>query len=302
MRHSETINLESIRDLRIFVAIYEQGGISSASQRLHISPALASKRLRALESQVGQPLFHRSTRKLSPSSAAVTLYDDAKEILATVERVRDRLDIDGDPRGLLRVTASIAFGRLFLADVITRFMSAYPGVTLDAIFTDRIVNMVEERIDVAIRISPPLEDSAFVMRRLGSGRRLPCASPEYLARRGTPDTPGDLLEHNCLILNDYDIWTFESSGQTSRVQVTGTLRSNNGEMVFDAVKAGLGIGIIALWNGHAEISGGSLVPVLSEYHLCGQPDLFAVYDPRQRDVPRVRRFVDFARDNLHLPD
>ena len=292
---------DSIRDLRLFAKIFEQANITAASALLGMTPAVASKRLKNLEVQAGEALFHRSTRRLSPTGAGVALYDFARAIIASADEAEAHLDGGNEPSGLLRITTSVAFGRLYLAAIIAEFLERYRKVQIDTQFTDKIVDMVDEGIDIAFRISTPVESSNVIMRRLCSGRRILCASPAYIAARGQPATPHALRQHNCVVLNHYDVWKLERDAQTETVRVGGNYHTNDGEAVLNVIRQGLGIGVVALWQGAADIVAGNLQRVLPEYELSGQPNVYAIYHPKQRFVLRLRRFLEFIEQRIRLP-
>ncbi len=292
---------DSIRDLRLFARIYEQGGITAASELLGMTPAVASKRLKNLEAQAGEALFHRSTRRLSPTGAGTALYNFARAIIATADEAEAHLDGGNEPSGLLRVTTSIAFGRLYLADIVSDFLKRYHKVQIDTQFTDKVIDMVDDGIDVAIRISVPIESSSIIMRRLSSGRRILCASRRYIEVHGAPDSPQALKQHNCIVLNHYDVWKLGKEHQTETVRVRGNYHSNDGESVLEAIRNDLGIGVVALWHGAPDIAAGRLQRILPDYELSGQPNIYAIYHPNQRYVLRLRRFVEFVEERLRLP-
>ncbi|MBI4693140.1 MAG: LysR family transcriptional regulator [Gammaproteobacteria bacterium] len=293
--------IDSIRDLRLFARIYEERSITAAAEALALTPAVASKRLKVLEAQVGEALFHRSTRRLSPTGAGTTLYTFAREIIAAAEQAGALLRGGDRPVGLLRVTSSPAFGRLYLADIVAAFLARHDKVEIETIFTDRFVDMVDEAIDVAIRISAPVESATLIMKRLTSGRRILCASRAYVETHGAPAVPGDLLRHNCIVLNHYDAWTLGKDGGSEAIRVRGNYRCDDVDAVLQTLRSDLGIGVVALWHGAADLAAGRLCRILPDYELSGQPGIYAVYHPSQRYVPRVRCFVEFVEEHLSLP-
>ena len=292
---------DSIRDLRLFVRIYEQSSITAASALLDMTPAVASKRLKNLESDVGEALFHRSTRSLSPTGAGTVLYEYARAVIATVDEADACLDAGSEPSGLLKITTSVAFGRLYLADIVARFLERYSKVRIDVQFTDRIVDLVDEGIDLAFRISAPDDAENQIMRRLCSGRRILCASADYLREHGTPANPEMLARHNCVVLNHYDVWKLESAGHRTTIKVGGNYHTNDGEAILDVIRNGLGIGVVALWQGAPDIAAGRLARVLPEHELLGQPDVYAIYHPTQRRLPRLRCFLEFLEEQIRYP-
>lgn len=294
---------DSIRDMRLFVAIHQQGSISAASEVLGLTPAVASKRLKRMESQAGEALFHRSTRRLAPTAAGSALYGYALAIITTAEDARSHLTGGQEPRGFLRITCATAFGRLYLAAILSEFLDRYRQVQIDAVFTDKMLDMIDDSVDVAVRICVPLAHPHLVMRRLCSGRRLLCATPAYLAAHGHPAAPHDLKRHNCVVLNQYDVWKLVqiSNNRVESIRVQGNFRSNDGEAVLDAIKKDLGIGVVALWHGGRDIESGTLVRVLDDYDLQPQPDVFAVYHPNQRNVLRIHTLAQFIEERLRLP-
>lgn len=292
---------DSIKDLRLFVRIYEHGGITAAADLFGMTPAVASKRLKNLEAQAGEALFHRSTRHLSPTGAGTDLYHSARSIIALADEAEAQLEGGSEPSGLLRITTSIAFGRLYLADIVSEFLKQNRKVQIETLFTDKMLDLVDDGIDVAFRISAPVNNSPMIMRRLASGKRILCATRNYLHAKGYPDHPQSLKEHNCIVLNRYSVWKLEKQNQIETVRVSGNYHSNDGEAVLQAVRNDLGIGVVALWHGASDISAGTLRRVLPEYELTGQPDIFAIYHPSQRYVTRLRRFIEFVEERLRLP-
>jgi DNA-binding transcriptional LysR family regulator len=294
------MSIDSIRDLRLFTKIFEHGSISAASESLGITPAVASKHLQRLEAGTGEPLFHRSTRTLSPTGAGVLLYDHALTILATVEDAELALNGGDEPSGFLRVTSSIAFGRRYIAPIISAFLKRYRGVQIDAVFTDATLDMVNDGIDLAVRICLPVAHPGLIMRRLCSGRRQLCASPIYLQTYGVPESPKDLKQHNCVVLNEYSVWKLRRDKQSESIRVKGSLQSNDGETVLDALRSDVGIGVVALWHGGEDLKVGRLVRVLEKYELCPQPDVYAVYHPNQKHLARIQTLLRFIEERLRI--
>ncbi|MEX2495494.1 MAG: LysR family transcriptional regulator [Woeseia sp.] len=295
------VRFDSIRDLQLFARIYEQGSISAAAAIVGVTPAVASKRLKRLEREVGETLFHRSTRNISPTGMGSVFYKHAMSILALAENAEAEWTGGGEPAGHLRVTASVGFGRMHLGTILSDFVKRYEQIRLDAVFTDRMLDMVEDSVDLAIRICLPMAHPNLIMRRLCSGERLLCASPRYLETHGYPAAPRDLKRHNCVVLGNYDIWKLENATKTESVRVAGNYHSNDGEAVLDAIRNDVGIGVVALWHAGRDIRAGKLLPVLGEFALSPQPEVFAVYHPAQRHVPRIHALIEFIEDKLKVP-
>lgn len=298
--------MDHLADLSLFLRVLDAGSISAAARRSGLSAAVASQRLQRLERHLGVRLFHRTTRKLEPTSEGAWLAEQGRASIETIESLAERLRQSGSEiAGTLRVSASASFGRLHLAPLLPRFLAQHPRLALDVEFTDSITDLVATGTDVAIRIGA-LQGSSLVARRLATDRRVLCASPDYLRRRGTPRTPAELAQHDCLLLRGgpapRDRWRLgDGSGGHVTVRVRGRYQSNLGDALREAALAGLGIAQHSTWHVCDDLRAGRLVLVLPE-HPPPDAAIHAV-TPQRRKPARARAFIDFvaARFGVNPP-
>lgn len=293
--------MDRITGVQLFARIVETGSFSKASSDLGITQPTATKHVAALEARLGARLLNRNTRGVSATEIGALYYEKCKAI----QRELDEADslaalLQSKVRGQLRISTSVAFGRRVVTPLALKFMREHPDVTLDLSFDDRYVNLVEQGVDVALRMGR-LADSALGARYLGTNPWLTAAAPEYLARRGTPATPADLAQHDCLVYSSVqgdDRWSFSgASGEVASVPVKGTLRSNNLSAVLAACRAGLGLAVLPWYVARESVADGAIVPVLTDFALPTQ-ELHAVF-PSPKLVPgKVSTFIDFLK--LHL--
>lgn len=283
-----------VSDLNLFVRIARLGSISAAARDLGLTPAGASARLAALERKLGARLLHRTTRQTTLTEDGLAFLPHAEHVVVAAESAIAALGREqAAPRGTLRVAAPASFARMHIVPGLAEFCGRYPGLSLDLRISDSIVDLVEGAFDVAVRYTEPV-DSSFVARRLAPDRRVLVASPEYLERRGRPETPDQLAEHACLVVGTLDLWTFRNpAGEQIERRVTPAVRVNDGAAVRDAASAGLGIALMATWCAADELRAGVLVPALTGYPLVSTQALWALY-PSSRDLaPKVRVFMDW---------
>ncbi len=293
--------MDRITGVQLFARIVETGSFSKASSDLGITQPTATKHVAALEARLGARLLNRNTRGVSATEIGALYYEKCKAI----QRELDEADslaslLQSKVSGQLRISTSVAFGRRVVTPLALRFMREHPDVTLDLSFDDRYVNLVEQGVDVALRMGR-LADSALGARYLGTNPWLTAAAPEYLARRGTPATPAELAQHDCLVYSSVqgdDRWSFTgASGQAASVPVKGTLRSNNLSAVLAACRAGLGLAVLPWYVARESVADGAIVPVLTGFALPTQ-ELHAVF-PSPKLVPgKVSTFIDFLKLQL----
>jgi DNA-binding transcriptional LysR family regulator len=288
--------MDALADIAVFVRVVERGSFTLAAGELELSRAVVSKYVSRLEERLGARLLHRTTRRLSLTEAGAALFEASRGALERIEEAEGAVArFQAEPRGRLRVGAPMSFGILHLGGAIADFARAHPQVTLDVRLDDRFVNLVEEGIDVALRIGT-LTDSSLVARRLASTRSVVCAAPAYLAEHGEPETPEDLATHDCLIysyLASANVWRFTApDGRTIPVAVSGRFRINNGIVLAEAAAAGHGILLTPSFYVGPLLRDGRLKRILPGYRL---PELgiYAVYSERTQVPPKVRAFVDF---------
>ncbi|QFU01143.1 HTH-type transcriptional regulator DmlR [Halomonas sp. THAF5a] len=279
--------------LRLFVRLAATHNISRAGQELSISPAVASAHIRKLESTLGVRLVHRTTRQVSLTEDGEAFLPHAEEVLASAEAARASVGVGSTtPSGTLRVTAPASFGRMHLVPGLKGLLARYPELTIDLRLTDTIVDLVEGGFDIAIRNSA-LEDSSLIARRLAPDRRILCASPDYLARCGEPDSPHALKDHDCIHLMGLEQWSFETDRGPVTIKTRGRLRTDNGEAVRDACVDGLGVTINSTWSVYRHLARGELVPILQDTPLSSETNIWAVYPSTRQLAPKVRAFLDY---------
>lgn len=281
-------------EMASFVAVVEEDGFSRAAERMGLSPSAVSKQVSRLEDRLGARLLNRTTRRIGLTEEGEAFYQRSIRILADIEEaeraVTDHLEA---PRGTLRVSASISFGQRQLVPLLPGLMARYPELRIDLVLTDSMVDLVEEGIDVAIRVAAP-RDSSLIARRIAVDRRLVCASPSYLADQGRPRTPADLAGHNCLIygtVSNAD-WRFDGPAGRETVRVASNFEANSGEAVRDLALAGVGIARLATFLVGDDIAAGRLERLLADYHEPQENVIHAVYPSRRHLSPKVRAFVD----------
>lgn len=283
-------------DMRVFISVVERGSFSAAGRALRMSPALVSNRIGRLEAHLGITLFTRTTRKVSTTEAGLRYYDDCLDIRRRVEEAESRLLEDSSqPTGTLKVSSSTSFGNAFLTEKIAEFASLHPHIQVQYRMTDALVDILADGIDVSVRIGP-LVDSSLKSRILAPCPRYIFAAPDYLARAGTPQTPEDLLHHNCLLLRfpgsrQYR-WRFKGANSTYDLPVSGSLDSNSGQVLTEWALAGMGLIFKTGWEVAEFVKAGALVPVLTDF----MPDdayIAALYPYDRYIPPRVRTFIDF---------
>lgn len=284
----------------VFVTVVECGSFSKAGIKLGTSKSAVSKRITQLEHNLGVRLFHRTTRRLTLTEAGEHYYDYARRAYALAREGEDVVtQMQGEPRGVLRVSAPMSFGRLHLAPLMPDFLKQYPGVQLDLSMDDRMVDLVEGGFDLAIRIGH-LPDSRLVARRITPCHSVVCASPDYLAQHGTPRTPADLRQHNCLFYSYFrggSEWRFEGPAGTVRIQPQGNYRVNNSEALRDALLAGGGICQVPTFIVGPDLAAGRLMPVLKDFPLPHHA-IYAVFPERRHRPAKVTAFLDFLDQRL----
>jgi DNA-binding transcriptional LysR family regulator len=294
--------MDRVADISLFLRVLDLGSISAAARSLDLSVAVASQRLKRLERDLGVRLLHRTTRRLHPTPEGVLLAEQGRPLVEDLDALGDNLRRSGvDVAGTLRVAMSASFGRMHVSPLLPAFMARHPQVRLSVHLSDQTVDLVSEGFDLAIRIGA-LGDSRLVARRIANNRRVLCASPAYLRRRGVPRSPDELAAHDCLLLfgtkGRQDTWHLsDAAGQGFDVRVRGRLESNFGELLRDAAVAGEGITIHSIWHIADDLRAGRLRVVLPSYTL-PETGIHAVMPQRRMIPPRVRAFVDFLAERL----
>ncbi|WP_444933091.1 LysR family transcriptional regulator [Microbulbifer sp. JTAC008] len=288
--------METIAAIPIFVTVAETGGFSPAAKLLGISKSAVSKRVTQLELQLGVKLLHRTTRKLSLTEAGEHFYEHARIAYKSAKDAQDAvLQLQGEPRGRLRINAPMSFGRLHLAPIIPVFMKRYPEISIDMILDDKVVDLVGEGFDIAIR-GGDLPDTSLIARKLAPLKSVLCASPSYLKEFGEPTELEQLSAHNCLIFTysrDVKEWGFIKDNHLHTIEVKGNYQVNNSEALREALLQGVGIGRLPTFVAGPDIEAGKLIPLFEEYQMPAK-SIYAVFPERQFMPAKVRAFIDFA--------
>lgn len=288
--------MDRIDDLQAFVAVVEAGSFTAAADRLGIAKSAISRRVSSLEERLGAQLLRRTTRRLSLTEPGSGLYERALRIIADLDEAEAAVTAEhGELRGQLRVALPLTFGVRHMCEPIAEFQRQHPGIEFSLDLNDRRVDLIEEGVDLAIRIGH-LKDSSMIARRLFDSRTVVCASPDYLDKHGRPETPADLAGHDCLVyanLGDPGRWVCQDvAGKRHEVDVNIAMTSSSGDFLCNMAIHGAGIVIQPTFIAGSAICSGELTPILTEYEWPTVP-AHAVYPPTRRLSSRVRAFIDF---------
>jgi DNA-binding transcriptional LysR family regulator len=292
----------SLENVRIFLKTVETNSFSAAGRMLRLSPSVVSYRIQMLEDALGARLLTRTTRTMRLTEAGETFLEHCREIVDAVERAEASVaETSGvSAHGVLRVTAPLGLGRRVIAPMVARFREAQPHTDVRLRLSDHLLDLVREGVDLAIRLAP-LQDSSFTLRKVADVRRVLCAAPAYLARRGAPETLRDLARHDCLLLrfpgSQQFRWSFDFRGEASAVLVEGPLDADDGDVLTQWALDGLGLVMKPLFEVAPYFADGRLVAVLPEAKP--QPVTLAVLYPTRRMLPpRVKSFIELAVEEL----
>ena len=288
-------------DLRFFVWLVEAGSISETARRLHSSPPAVSRRLAALETQLGVRLIERTSRRFVPTEEGSLLHERAMRIVADMDDVVAELGArSGEPSGSLRIGAPMEAGRRRIAPLLGAFRRQHPKVICELVLSDAGHDPMRDDLDFAFRTTPP-DDPGVVCLTLLNGRRVACASPSYFASRAVPREPEELSGHDCLRLvrgsRVFDRWRFQRGGIPLQVQVAGALSSTSGEVIHDWALAGQGLAFKAEWDIADDLREGRLVECLSAFAV-DELRLYGVFTAHVRQPLRLRALIDYVRGNL----
>ncbi|MBX4967815.1 LysR family transcriptional regulator [Rhizobium binae] len=292
--------MEVTGDLEVFTLVAEAGSFSAAGRRLGLAPSSVARIVDRIEARLGVRLLLRSTRLLTITPEGTAYLSAARRILADLRETEQMISDRSSPSGRLRVTTSIQYGRLSLVPLLGEFIRRYPGILLDINLTDTIVNIAAGQADVGIRFGP-VTDEALTARKLGETRKVIVASPEYLARRGTPQVPEDLHDHDCLGFNFKRVaptWPFRKDDYP--LTIKGSVEANNGETLGQLAAEGVGITRVGIQTVEAAIRSGQLVPLLEEFNPGEVEEIHAVFVGGAHMPVRVRCFVDYLVENSRL--
>lgn len=287
-------------EIGFFSTVASASSLSTAARDLGISTAAVSKRLAQMETRIGIPLVIRTTRRMSLTPEGELYLEYARRILSELDQLSQQLNnAKKKPRGLLRVNATLGFGRMHVASVIAAYVTAYPEVDVQLQLSADPPALTEDAFDVCVRFGAP-PDARIVAKKLAPNRRLLCASPEYLRKHGIPSTPSDLLRHDCIGIRQgsdaYGLWRLTSvkgkKEHTESIHIRGNLTTNDGEIAVNWALEGHGILMRAEWDIQRHLQSGRLVHVLPEYRT-PEADIYAVYHQRHQQSSRIRLFTEF---------
>jgi DNA-binding transcriptional LysR family regulator len=287
-------------DRSVFFSVVEANGFGAAARRLEMTPASVSRRVKSLEQRLGVRLLQRTTRKLSLTDAGERYYREGRRLLHELDDLEQALTASArEPEGELRLVAPMSFGQRRLAPLVANFATLHSKLRISLILEDRETDLIDEAADLAIRIGYPT-DSSMIARAIATVPRHACASPEYLKRRGYPESPEDLLHHDCLhysLISEREEWTFLGDDGETTLAVKGNFCSNNGDVLAEAAMQGLGITLLPNFIVEQALAQGRLVKVLEAYERTPMT-LFALY-PSRRHVPaKTRRFLEYLLDHF----
>jgi DNA-binding transcriptional LysR family regulator len=300
--------LDHFKQIATFVDVAQRGSLSAAARHEGIAPAMVSRRLDALEARLGVKLLQRSTRRLSLTPEGSAFVEDCQKVLRDLQDAESAVSARGaEATGHLRLTAPAGFGRKYVAPIVAEFMRSHPRISVALDLSDRIVDLLAEGIDCAIRFGEQA-DSSLVRVPLGQSRRVVVVAPGYLERHGTPLHPGDLVRHRCLVLGDAGGrqpgaqrgWSFEIDGAVQPLRVEGPLACNDGAVLHDWALAGLGLTWRSLWEVGEDLAAGRLVSVLDGFSA-PPTRVYAVFAARKHLPLRLRSFVDYLKLAFQSP-
>ena len=292
--------MDLFSSMRMFIAVVDGGSFAAAADRQAISRAMVSKQMQKLEAHLGTRLMNRTTRRLSLTETGRGFYERSVQIIGDVEEAEQIAgQLTSKPQGVLRVTIPLSYGQHHLAAIIGEYVQAYPQVQLDISLSDRKVDLIEDGLDLAIRIGT-MTQSDLIARKIGSVRSIICASPAYLARRGTPITPVELSEHACLgytLTGSGTDWRIEGVDGLVTVPIAGPIKADNGDIIRQAAISGAGILFQPHFIVDDDIASGQLVRILPQWQSEAL-GVYVVYPSRKHLSAKVRTFVDFLATAL----
>lgn len=292
-------------EMEVFAAVVERGGFSAAAKLFGMTPSAVSKLVTRLEARLGARLINRSTRKLQLTAEGQAFHQRCVTILSDIAEAECEAAAGRAPRGRVRVNANVAFGNQILLPLVPAFLAEHPELSIDLVFTDQVVDLIEERADIAIRVAPgPLRGNQLMARKIGESAVAVVASPDYLASHGEPKTPADLAKHNLIGFNfarSVEGWPFRVDGALISIAAVGNTQVGDGEIARQLAVAGIGLARLGRFHVEAEIAAGRLVTVLDEFNPGDIEVIHAVYLGQGGFVPaRMRAFIDFLARNVRI--
>ena len=286
--------MSRLKQIETFVSVANRGSLTAAATAEGVAPGVVSRRLDALEARLGVKLLLRTTRRVTLTFEGSAYLEDCQRILRELGDAEASVSLGGvKARGHLRLSAPAGFGRRHVAPLIMQFLDANPEVTVNLDLSDRLVDLVNEGVDCAIRVGE-LTDSSLVSSKLAENRRVVVASPDYLERHGTPQTLADLASHNCLSLGQQRGWLFRVGEEIASIKVSGQLECNDGAVLHEWALAGRGLAWRSLWEVGADLQSGALVSVLDGF-AAPPTGIHAVFPQRKYLPLRVRLLIDHLK-------
>jgi len=294
--------MDRLTRIRVFIHVVETGSFSTASERLGLSRAAVSKYVSQLEDFLGGRLLNRTTRHVSPTESGRIYYERCREILQNLEEADGLVSgLSGQPKGTLRVTCPTYFASRHLLPLIEKFNQLYPDLKVEIMCTERIVDLVDEGYDLAIRMTKT-PDQGLIARRLARCRHIVAASPAYLAKNPVPEVPQDLLQHRCVVFSYHttSIWPFTKDDGDYSVKVSAALKTNNPDILLESTILGMGITLMPTFLASDAILESKLRLVLREYQTIDL-EIYAVYASRHHLPVKIRVFIDFLKEHITDP-
>ena len=286
--------------MTVFVAVAEEESFAAAARRLRMSPPAVTRAVAFLEERLGVRLLTRTTRQVRPTDAGVRYLEDARRILLDADEADEAAaGINATPRGHLAVTAPVLFGKIYVMPAITAYQLAFSETTVSALFVDRVVNLMDEGLDVGIRIGA-LPDSSLRAIRVGQVRRVVCASPAYLKQHGTPKTPADLAQHRVIAATAVSVgtdWTFAGKKEKIGIRLRPNILVNTNDGALEAAKSGFGLNRLISYQVASDIASGALKTVLTDFEDASLP-IHVIHRESRHGSAKVRSFVDLAVEIL----
>jgi DNA-binding transcriptional LysR family regulator len=296
--------MDRFKELTTFVEVAQRGSLSAAAREEGITPAMVGRRIDQLEERLGVKLFKRSTRKVTLTPEGSTFYEDCHRLLDELRSAEDALSVGAkSASGRLIVTAPTSFGRRHIAPHLAAFIAEHPNLQITLHLSERLVDLKNERFDLAIRIAD-MKSADLIAARLAPNHRVVCGSPSYFKRAGKPKTLAELAKHNCLVTSTEDgvadSWHFQDKGRELSIKVAGNLMCNDGEVLTRWAISGEGLAWRSAWEVSEEIKRGRLVSVLDEFAFPGN-NIYAVYPERRLLPAKVKFFIEFLRKTFGDP-
>jgi len=296
--------MDKFKELTTFVEVAQRGSLSAAAREEGITPAMVGRRIDQLEERLGVKLFKRSTRKVTLTPEGTTFYDDCHRVLEELRGAEDSLTVGAkSASGRLIVTAPTSFGRKHIAPHLAGFIAEHPNLALTLHLSERLVDLKNERFDLAIRIAD-MKSADLIAAKLARNHRVVCGAPAYFKRAGKPRVLADLARHNCLVTSTEDgasdSWSFQEKGKPVAMKVAGNLQCNDGEVLTRWAIAGEGLAWRSAWEVSEEVKRGRLTTVLDEYAVPGN-NVYAVYAERRLLPAKVKFFIEFLRKKFGDP-